>query len=591
VSAICSKVLFANLVQELLKVKNDYFLAKHPCVDFMNWKSGGNRRYGSLLQGLLCSVTIALGWGALIPSSWAAERVTLRLGPFQQSIEVTDLERFAKTGKLPDNLQIYGAILTPQIREILNSRLDIDPAIGDKLIAEVMRSPTGKRIVDSISAAIPGSSIDTIQAAIALAARQANGLNAISFLRAYPEENITIDATKAVALAVQFNPSVWQSQALGPLLEEELAVNSNTPFRAAFDPAATGKESGSQETITLRDRQRNRSIPVDIYYSRGNSSQNPLVVISHGFGASRSFFSYLARHLASHGITVVAVEHIGSNVDAVSRASNEGRLSQMLPASEFVDRPKDISFVLDELAKLNTQPGQWQGKFNTEQVSVIGHSLGGYTALALVGGEVNLNELRSYCQGSLNISEAAADWLQCAAADLKERKLDLEDKRVKSAIALNPVVGRLFGKDGLKQVTKPVLMVTGTEDALTPSLNHQLRPFSQLSGNKYLLTAIGATHLSVGDPTAYEGSRASTLVREKRGEETKALRKLLQGVSLAFVKQQTSEARIYQPFLTPAYAQSLSTPQLPLRLNSDIPGSVKPWLDLALRLYRDVVMG
>jgi len=557
----------------------------------MKWKSGGNRRKTSLLQGLLSSVTITCAWLALISSSKAAERVTISIGPFQQSIEVTDLEKFAKTGKLPANLQIYAAILNPQVREVLNSRMDIDPAIGDKLIAEIMRSPTGKRILDSLQAAIPGSSIESIQGAIALAARQANGLSVVNFLRAYPEENITIDATKALALAVQFNPSFWQSQALGPLLEEKLAVTSNIPFRPTFDPAAKGNEKVLQETLTLRDRQRNRSIPIDIYYSRSEDSQNPLVVISHGFGASRSFFSYLARHLASHGITVVAVEHIGSNVDAVSRASQAGNLSEMLPSREFIDRPKDISFVLDELAKLQKQPGQGQGKFNTEQVTVIGHSLGGYTALALVGGQVDLDELRSYCKGSLNITEAAADWLQCAAADLPERKLDLEDKRVKSAIALNPVVGRLFGKEGLKQVTKPVLMVTGTEDALTPALNHQLRPFSQLRGNKYLLTAIGATHLSVGDPTAYEGSRASTLVRERRGEETKALRKLLQGVSLAFIKQQTAEAKTYQPFLTPAYAQSLSTPELPLRLNSDLPASVKPWLDLALRLYGDVVMG
>ncbi len=306
------------------------------------------------------------------------------------------------------------------------------------------------------------------------------------------------------------------------------------------------------------------------------------MVISHGFGANRRFFSYLARHLASHGITVAAIEHPGSNSGAINNAANQMNLAQLLPASEFIDRPKDVSFLLNELEKLNTQSGQLQGKLNTKQVNVIGHSLGGYTALALVGGEVDLKELRAFCKTSLSFGESPGDWLQCAAASLKENQPDLQDQRVKSAIALNPLVGKLFGTNGLAKITKPVLILAGTEDALTPALNHQIRPFHQLRGSKYLLTAIGATHLSITDP-AYPVSAAAAIVREKRGEETNSLRQLIRGVTLAFIKQDTPSAQIYQPFLTPAYAQSLSTPELPLRFNSDLPGNIKPWLNLVIK--------
>jgi predicted dienelactone hydrolase len=180
------------------------------------------------------------------------------------------------------------------------------------------------------------------------------------------------------------------------------------------------------------------------------------------------------------------------------------------------------------------------------------------------------------------LSTAPGDWLQCAAAPLKEKKLQLQDKRVKSAIALNPVVGKLFGKHGLSRITNPVLMMTATEDALTPAVTHQLRPFTQLRGEKYLLTAIGATHLSIIDP-AYPVGETASLIREKRGTETEALRQLTRGVTLAFVKQLTPEAQIYQPFLTSTYAQYLSTPDLLLRLNSELPANIKPWLDLAVK--------
>lgn len=517
-----------------------------------------------------------------MPSALAAERITLRLGPLEQGIAIADLERFAKSGKLPTALQLYAPLLTPQVREVLNRRLQLDPNLADKLIDDVLRSPTGKQLIASLGVAIPNSTVEQIQAAVSLAARQFNGLSVVGFLRAYPTENVIVDASSAIALALQFNPNYWQSQSLGPLLEQELAVANDTEFKPAFDPALRGPQSVQQQTLFLQDRQRHRTIPVDLYWSA--NSQGPLVVTSHGFGASRKFFAYLARHLASHGFTVAALEHPASNIKQLASVSAISNPSELLPATEFVDRPKDVSFVLDELAKLNQQPGPLQGKLSTEQVSAIGHSLGGYTALALAGAEVNLEQLRQFCNRSSAIGQAPGDWLECAAADLPDRKLQMRDRRVVSAIALNPLVGHLFGKTGLTQVATPILLLAGTEDAVTPALNHQLRPFTQLRGSKYLLTAIGGTHLSISDPANLASSATnSTVVKERRGEETKSLRHLVQGVSLAFIKQTTPEAKTYEPFLTPAYAQSLSTRELPLRLNTELPASISPWIDLVVK--------
>ena len=582
-------------------------------------------------HGLMWSLALGLSWGASIPSALAAEQVTLRLGPLEQKIAIADLEQFAKTGKLPPTLQIYAPVLTPQVRELLNRRLQIDPNLADKVIDEWLGSPTGKQLINSLGVAIPDGTIPQIQAAVALAAQQVNGLNLVSFLRAYPKENVTLDASAALAIALQFNPTYLQSQALGPLLESELAVTTNTPFKPAFNPAVRGSQSVQQQTLTFLDRQRYRTILVDLYFpstksgeQRGQGSgvtreqgeqgrqgeqgeqgekfpyvtasprhrvtassssslaprPSPLVVISHGLGADRRFFTYLANHLASHGFTVAALEHPGSNSSWLARASDRSDVAKLLPAKEFVERPKDVSFLLDELAKLNQQKSLLQGKLNTQQVSLIGHSLGGYTALALAGAEVNISELRQFCKSSTAIRRAPADWLQCAAADLPDRKLKLRDQRVKSAIAFNPIIGNLFGKTGLTQVATPVLLLAGTEDAITPVLNHQLRPFSQLPSPKYLLTAIGGTHLSISDAVNLSSNFTnSNLVKERRGEETKSLRQLIQGVSLAFIKQLTPEARIYEPFLTPAYAESLSTPVLPLRFSTELPASITSWLD------------
>ncbi len=522
----------------------------------------------------LCCLAIALVPAVATPAI-AAERVTLKLGAFESAISVSELEQFAKTGTLPPALQLYSSFLTPQVRKVLNSRLQVDPKLADNYVAEISSSPYGKQLLKYLGVAIPDLTLPQLQAAVTLAAQQANGVSVVSLIKAYPQENIVIDASSAITLAVEFNPSYLQSQAVGSLLADKLAATNSPAFKSDFDPAKLGNATIKEQTIFLQDRQRDRTIPVDIYYPQQNSLTSalrptPLVVISPGLGANRQFFSYLARHLASHGLTVAALEHPDRSKKNISDLSSPNKL---LPATEFINRPKDISFVLDEFSKLNQQPGLLQGKLNTQTVSTIGHSLGGYTALALAGGELNLPQLRQECKDKNPLSQAPADWLQCGAANLIDSKVELQDKRVKSAIALNPVVGQLFGENGLNKVKIPVLILASTEDAITPILNHQLRPFNQLGDRKYLVTAIGGTHLSVGNPNS-QAITDTGVIKERRGLEAQPLRQLISGVSLAFIKQLTFEAKIYQPFLTPAYAQSLSSPTLPLRLSTELPESI-----------------
>ncbi len=537
------------------------------------------------VKSLLCGLTFACCTSLGIPSANAAQTITIRFGPYEQSVKIADLEEFANTGKLPLSLQALSPVLPKETRSILQKRLEIDPAFADNFTDELQKTPFGKQFITSLRTALPGSSIESVQGAISLALRQVNGLSVVGFLQAYPQENVTVDATKAISLAVRFNPNRLQSKAFGSLLARELYVNERTDsdrnFRS-FNPATIGNLAVEKQTITLRDPNRNRTIPIDIYSSRVEQSQQPLVVISHGFGASRSSLSYLARHLASYGISVAAIEHPGSNISAINQAASASDLKSLISPQEFINRPKDISFSLNELAKLNNQPGRLQGKLNTQQVNVIGHSLGGYTALAVAGGEVNIEQLRNFCNKSLNISAAPADWLQCSAASLSENKLQLQDPRVKSAIALNPMIGKLFGDKGLNKISKPVLILSGTDDSLTPALTHQIQPFNQLGGQKYLLTAIGGTHLSISDDSLNVNS-ATTIIKERKGIDAKPLRELVQGVSVAFVKQLAPEAKKYQPFLTSAYAQSFSTSQIKLRLNSSLPASIQPWLKLANR--------
>lgn len=518
-------------------------------------------------------VALAWGWGLTSPGL-AAERLKIQLGPFEQQIRVSDLERFVNTGQVPANLRLYRGLLTPEVRESLGQSVQVDPAVASRALGDVLETSRGQQLVRVLQTVLPDVGADQIQAALGLAAQQVDGLNVISVLKALPQETVTIDATTALAVASQINLDFLESRALNPTLERDLTVAS-APFRSAIDPTAPGPKTVKETSLVLRDRQRNRSIPVDLYQSE--NSQGPLVVMSHGFGSNRKFLTYLARHLASYGLTVAALDHPGSNAALLfSQGGKVGVSSLMgknlLSEQEFIDRPKDVSFLLDQFEKLNRESGPRQGKLQTHQVTVIGHSLGGYTALALAGATLDLDYLRRACQVKNPVEQAVANWFQCSATELPGDQINLHDRRVSQIIAINPLVGDIFGRQGIAQVTVPTLMVSGTDDTITPALTNQLQPFTQLSGPKYLVTAIGGTHLSVSDPQTINPDW--TLTKERLGPSTAPLRDLLQGVSLAFILQQTPQANRYQPFLTPAYAQSLSTGRLPLRLNTELPADV-----------------
>jgi predicted dienelactone hydrolase len=531
---------------------------------------------------LLKSLLYGLAIGCVGSPGLAAERVAVRLGPIQYGVSIVELERYAATGEIPPSLQPIAPLLSEDVQRALSSHLQIDPSIGDKIIEDLLHSSAGDRMLSVLQATILNSDVEALQVALTGAASEPEGLSLLGLLRAYPDETITIDATSAIALASQLNLPYWQSQALSSILERELTVADDS-FQAEFDPAAPGDQWVRQQTLVFRDHERERSIPVDLYWSR--RTHGPLVVISHGFGADRRFLGYLAYHLASYGLTVAALEHPGSNVawltEGMTQSSNS-RLGNLLPASEFVDRPKDVTFLLNELNRLNRFSHSLRGKLNTQQVSVIGHSLGGYTALALAGATLNLEHLRQFCQNPDVVMLSPADLLQCNASELAGDQIDLRDERVKQVMALNPVIGRLFDENSFAHISIPTMVLAGTDDSITPAVSQQFLPFMQIRSPKYLLTAIGATHLSVGDPTNLNYALTqSVFMRERRGEETEGLRSLLRGVSLSFVEQLTPNAERYAPFLSPAYAQSFSSSDLKLRLNSQLPPNLANWLRMA----------
>ena len=136
------------------------------------WTRWRSARWRSLVWGSAMALGISLGTPVQ-----AAERINIQIGPIRQTFYVSDLEEFAKTGQVPPRLRLYQSLLTPELRAMLRNRVTLDPAMADRMVADILASPNGELLLDSLNRLAPGLTVDQIRRAIRLAAKQNTGLH------------------------------------------------------------------------------------------------------------------------------------------------------------------------------------------------------------------------------------------------------------------------------------------------------------------------------------------------------------------------------------------------------------------------------
>ena len=144
-----------------------------------------------------------------------------------------------------------------------------------------------------------------------------------------------------------------------------------------------GEYRWHREVITFINPERSAPSIADLYVPQGELESVPVIVISHGVASNRETFAYLAKHLASHGYAVVAMDHADTNTEKFNRFLTG--LEGAPDPQSLLHRPRDVSAVLDTLEEKATEESGLRS-LNLDAVGVIGHSLGGYTALAAAGG-------------------------------------------------------------------------------------------------------------------------------------------------------------------------------------------------------------
>ena len=224
----------------------------------------------------------------------------------------------------------------------------------------------------------------------------------------------------------------------------------------------------STTDFAWHDSSRDRDVPARIY-APTTGGPYPVIIFSHGLGGSDKGYSYLGEYWAAHGYISVHVQHLGSD-SAVIWPPEKMQLA-MKNVDNYVNRPKDISFAIDQVTALNAAPGPWHGKFDLNWIGVAGHSFGAYTTMAIAGAN------------------------PIAPSGEVEK---LGDPRVKAVIAMStpPLKGQDFAN-----VHIPALHLTGTDDQIrivhNDAVTSRRIPFDQARGpDTYLIIFNGADHMT-----------------------------------------------------------------------------------------------
>lgn len=183
-------------------------------------------------------------------------------------------------------------------------------------------------------------------------------------------------------------PAKAQSKAkTAPYIDEGFALASAESFGSAFGvpPVVFVK----LVTQTVQTNSIAKAAPVQ------SNERYPVVIFSPGFGATPKWYTSQIEQLVSQGYIVVGLNptYEAPAVFPGGRVLTQSSVFDFKSTSKDVEfrtfneataiRAKDVSFVLNELQRLNQKDpqGLLTGRLNLSRVGIIGHSLGANTAV------------------------------------------------------------------------------------------------------------------------------------------------------------------------------------------------------------------
>ena len=575
-----------------------------------NWRLSFRKKRGTgWNQGITSAhhllQTAALGLlsgvAAALPAR-SAENIYFDYGPLGRVLPVASLETFAADGTVDNELATYVSGLSPddkaRFRTLLSTPItDLGPEVPKEIsdpfaFSQWLYTPIGDITLTSIGLLIETEARQNgqmaLRSAMILATADPAGLSLINLIRFYPTGGIRLNLPQILALADAIDTNIATTEYLVDTAMQvsatAAAAEPDLDYSALPVLAETPQFEIAQRSLTLRDSQRDRAYPVNLYFPEDLNAVSgpiPVMVFSHGYGDTRTNPESVAaaQALAAYGFLVAIPEHIGSNA-AFQDDLAIGLNHESFEVMEFVHRPLDIRFLLDTLEQQNTT--EFQGRLQLERVGIVGESFGGYTALATAGATIDVARLERQCDLEAEFEPDTVNLallIQCrvlelvALPEVMQQLTDgsLADDRIGLVIALAPLTN-LFGENGMNPIQIPVVIGGGDYDVATPIVLEQLTAFQWLTTpQKYFYLAQNRSHTSALTRIILDQVYPKENLSENFDEAEEWLFSLTDSLIIAHGKVHLLGDESYRPYLTSAYVEVNSTEPNRIHLLRSLP--------------------
>ena len=446
-----------------------------------------------------CCAAVLAGL-ALASSVSAAEQIRFRLGEFERSISIPELEHYAAGQSPGRDLSAALRLLKPADREALRKALNQSAPVNGVAASNFLGTPLGQRTMQQLVKLLDqpdNIARNALTSALILAASEGNELRFLDVLKAYPTPSIPVNliavGSLARVLSQEFN---FQKK-----LFAKLSALAGPPGTGPDLASAARKGSVSFQSIpfAFKGRVVDR-IKAGVYLPQTATAQAkaPLIVLAPGLNTDMNALLYVGQTLASHGYAVASLNFPFTSGDTVSAAiTGTGAIP---PPNAWYRQPITVSDLIDQVQD------RWGARIDTQRVGVLGQSLGGYTVTALAGATLDWAHLEKGCQQlddpHIVVLNPAVVW-QCTAPGRVVKRVSFRDARVKAAVAVNPVTSPIFSGRSMAQVAVPILVISGMKDVFAPPISQQLVPFTTIrQPGSVLAVQKNGTHLSFLDGTS-----------------------------------------------------------------------------------------
>ena len=442
--------------------------------------------------------------------SWparATDRLEVEIDGIVLPVLVEDLRSFGRLGnRSRSELAAWLNLLDPASRKGVARLLNAPVLTRSSLGQQLLSSWGAGALIDALGALVRvegGGHISSTEVLPTLERLldQQEKVSTLDVLQAMPNEQLRLDLNALLKAASHWRQQLERHNNLMAVLAAEPSTRQANPQLVKTARLEQSQSNGA-ELMDLLVRHRELPIQIQTWSASVSSasvssassevpSDRPWLLFMPGLGGDPEHFHWLAEALTEAGWDVVIIEHPGSDAEAI-QALLDGRQS-FDGARALRQRLLDLDAVLE---------AQRKGRIPVEGTNVVlvGHSLGGLTALLAAGADP-VPGIERRCRQSLaaipltNLSEL----LQCELADSRALNTAPMDPQPTAVVGLNSFGGLIWpsGKQ-TRPLLMPLLLFGGTLDLITPPLDEQI-PLLRGLGHHPLSRVVvveGASHFS-----------------------------------------------------------------------------------------------